>query len=116
MRKYGDSWKLIPPSVPELYPNMCNNSNTKWVNIKNKLAKKNNEITQLWMCGPKNREIAHQNGIFSWKDPNCNANNLGITGPITSSTLDTIIEVNQSSELEYLHTNNNNLSIIDERS
>ena len=49
--------KLFPPSREELKPNICR-YNTKWDNIKNIIANENNEISQLWMCGVKNRLIA----------------------------------------------------------
>ena len=68
VRKEGHQWKLHPlPSIPELYPNMNNERDGQWKYLKHELSQKINEITSLWMCGIKNRIIAHSNNIFSYK-------------------------------------------------
>jgi hypothetical protein len=42
---------IITPSVPELYPNMCNKLDDH--TIKRKLANELSELTEIWMVGPK---------------------------------------------------------------
>lgn len=97
VRYNGDKWKCVPPSVTELYPNMCNFYDVPYHHVKNEIADRINELTQLWMVGPKNRKYAHENGIYSWKDPLCTTDMLGIFGPRISPVLQKIIEVNNSS-------------------
>ena len=99
LRRNGATWKLIPPSIPLLYPNMSNSNDAPWHAVKDHVACQIQELTQLWQVGPKNRAIAHANGLFSWSDPNCTATNLGIRGKKIGPTLDRIIEINQQSEV-----------------
>ena len=78
MRNNGDKWKLLPlPSVPELYPNMKNEKDGNYRKIKNDINSNINEITSIWMCGVKKRQIAHKKKIYSWKNKKCNSKNLG---------------------------------------
>ena len=48
-------------------PNMCNNYDNKWRNIKYHFANKWGELTLLWYCGILNRKKAFNNNIYSWK-------------------------------------------------
>jgi hypothetical protein len=100
LRTHGHLWSLNPPSRPELYPNMANYNDGEWHNVKEQLADDIKEITSLWMCGPKNRQIAHNAGIMKWTDPNCTPKMLGIKGDVVAPILSTILEVNTN-------TNNN---------
>ena len=102
LRRNGKDWTLIPPSRKELYPNMCNTSCEKWMAIKEEHAKEIGELTLLWNCGTKNREIGHKNGIFSLNDPNCTAERLGINGEKTNPVADAIIDVNQMEDVKIL--------------
>lgn len=96
LRTKGFEWKLLPkPSVPELYPNMSSTSETSWNNFKNDYAIQIGEITLLWNCGIKNRHIAHKNGVYTFLDDNCNAENLGINGPKQAPVLNQIININK---------------------
>lgn len=97
VRTEGNKWTCLPkPSVPELYPNMCNKNDMPYSKIKKHIAKELNELTDLWMVGPKNRDIGHTNSIFRWDDPNCNSESLGIYGKTVGPILNKIIEINQS--------------------
>ena len=96
LRKNGKEWKLLPqPTVPELYPNMTSQFETLWRDIKSDYANKIGEITLLWNCGVKNRQIAHANKIFSFNDPKCCAKNIGVNGPRQRPVLDEIIKINK---------------------
>jgi putative phage-type endonuclease len=99
VRFKGHKWSLDPPSRDELRPNMCNASDTTWHTIKQDLAKKTNDITSLWMVGPKNRADAQENGIINWRKQECTADLLGIKGDKTASVLQLIIEYNQDTEV-----------------
>ena len=101
LRKNGKEWKLFPkPSVPELYPNMCNQYDGHWDNFKNDYARKIGEITLLWNCGVKNRDIAHKNSIYSYWDPNCNSNSVGIKGAKQAPILNKIISINKKRKFD----------------
>lgn len=101
LRTTGNEWKLLPePSVPELYPNMASASDTPWDGFKHEYARKIGEITLLWNCGYKNREIAHKNGIYSFNDPKCNSAAVGINGNIQAPLLNKIIKINQKKEFK----------------
>ena len=93
----GKNWKLVPsPSLPQLFPNMNNEKDGKWRDIKNDLSKHLNEITSLWMCGVKNRIIAHSHEVTSFKDSRCNSKLLGFSEGNIADTLDKIIKVNRN--------------------
>jgi hypothetical protein len=118
LRQEGNDWNVLPkPSVIELYPNMSNNKDEPYTQQKKEIAKKINELTMLWNVGYENRLIAHNNGIFSWKDKNCSASKLGITGNKISKTLDEIININQSTDIirpNLIKNNINNWQYINE--
>jgi len=102
LRSEGSEWKLYPePSTEELYPNMCaTQSNNSWGSFKESYARDIGEITLLWGCGPINRVIAHQNGIYSFKNTDCSAEMLGIKGRIKGPILNKIIHINQKTKFK----------------
>lgn len=100
VRRYGKRWKVSPPSRKELYPNMCVDSGV-WNAEKRKLAESIGDITQLWYCGEKNRKIALNNGIKSWRDSKCSSKTIGMTG-VRASVVDKIIHINRQNEVKIL--------------
>ena len=96
VRLNGSNWKCIPPSVPSLYPNMCNRYSGKFSSVKKTHAKQIKELTTIWMIGPRNRFIGHDNGVFKYTDKNCNARNLGIYGSKVAPIVDQIIKINRN--------------------
>ena len=100
MRENGDKWDLsnVPLCRPELYPSMSNSQDYPWHEVKKELAREIGEITSLWMCGVKNRVIAHAHGVYSWKDPRCTTSTLGVFGPKISRTLKKILDINQKQD------------------
>ena len=97
VRKYGKKWKLYPqPSRPELYPNMCRDGG-EFESQKKEIAKNLNEITQVWYIGHKQRQIALDKGITSWKDSRCTTQNLNIGGK-RAQTIDQILNINRQDE------------------
>lgn len=70
LKDSGKNWNIMEPERKELYPNMSNTFDYPWHNFKKYLAMKNDEITLLWNCGVKERNLSHLHGIFSWKDIN----------------------------------------------
>ena len=98
VRYNGSYWSLNKPTVPELYPNMCNKLDNPYHGIKQTLAKDLHELTEIWMVGPKNREIAHKQNILSWSDKKCSAKTLGINGKKVGPVVDKIISINRDNK------------------
>lgn len=103
MRREGHLWgesiiscdkTVILPRV-ELYPNISNYCDFPWHDVKKKIAVNLDEITMLWMCGPKNRDAAFKNGIHRWSDAKCDPSSLNIFGEKTSRVLNEILNINK---------------------
>ena len=94
-----ENYTLNPINKDELYPNMKNSYDKNWHNIKKKIAYVNKEITLLWNCGINNRNLAWNNNIKRYDDPNLNTNILGFL----NSSKETIIDL----MLKTIHSNNN---------
>ena len=95
MRVNGHKWHLLPkPSRSELYPNMKNDDEI-YSKIKIELSNRINEITSIWQCGYKKRQIAHSKKIYSWKDKRCTPENLGFNEGKMYNTLKYMLETNQ---------------------
>jgi hypothetical protein len=98
MRRDGHQWEITPHaplSRPELYPNMSNSHDYPWHAVKVAIASQLSEITELWMCGVKNRELAHSQGIYRWRDERCTTETLGVKGPVVSKILSKILSINR---------------------
>jgi len=92
----GHKWKLLPiPSCYELYPNMKNEKDGSYKSIKNKYGTDIYEITNIWNCGVKKRQIAHSNNIYKWNDPLCTAEKLGFNKNKISNIIDKILDINR---------------------
>lgn len=100
----GDKWTPIDanglPSRPELYCNMKNTYNGNWGRAKSAIAKRIGEITMLYYASPKNRRIAHNNGVYSLNDPYCNTQTLGMNNRKNAFIIDRIIDVNRDTSDE----------------
>jgi hypothetical protein len=96
MRHQGINWQLLPkPSCDELYPNMKNEKDGKYGKLKKELASELKEITQIYYCGVKNRELAFNNNIYKFTDDRCNSKNLGFNKGKISNIVDAIININK---------------------
>ena len=101
MDKNSNKMEIYPkPSNFYLYPNICAESMI-YNSEKQEIAHNLGEITMLWYCGIKQREIAFKNGITSWRDKNCSAYNLGVYGKRAKS-IDAIIKVNRSDNIKII--------------
>ena len=88
----GHKWQIY--SRDELKPNMCQVD--KWQSIKKQIAHEYNDITELWYCGIKNREIAESLGVKNWRThKGLTSKKLGITGDKIAATLQLFIDMNQ---------------------
>jgi hypothetical protein len=101
VRYNGKHWKCLPPSIPELYPNMSNQYDSPYHEVKKDLANKIDELTDIWMIGPKNRFIAHSHDIFKWSDPDCNSSTLGLSKK-RGLIVDKILNINRSNDSNLL--------------
>jgi len=99
LRNLGSEWSVLPtPSNPELYPNMCNDSNNDWGSAKKKIAENVGEITLVWQCGVADREMCHGKKIYKWSDPKCTAELMGKGGKVNPPMINKILEVNRGDE------------------
>ena len=98
MRKEGAKWSLIPlPSRSELYPNMKNNMDSPYKNIKKEFSIMYNEITSIWNCSYIMRMNAHKMGIYSYIDIRCNSKTLGMINK-TGTIVDKILDINRQNK------------------
>jgi len=91
-----------PPSMPELYPNLCNTYDGKYHKIKQQIAEKYNDITSVWKCGPEQRNNAFAKGICKWSDPKCTAELMKVNGEYTRNRINSILNFNRSKTKELI--------------
>ncbi|HLE61644.1 MAG TPA: hypothetical protein VI750_00830, partial [Pyrinomonadaceae bacterium] len=97
VRNSGAKWTVLPnPSGPELRPNMNNREDSPWSQSKKQIAEQLEELTLLWQVGADKRRDANNLGIYRWRDPNCTAASVGVTGPKMQPTLQAILSINQT--------------------
>jgi predicted RecB family nuclease len=105
LRTDGMNWHLLPyPSRKELYPNMKNDKDGFYHHIKHELSQKIGEITNVWNCGYKRREVAHSRNIYSWTSPMCTSDSMGFTKGKTASVIDSILNINRQ-EIDIIRPN-----------
>ena len=92
-KQNGHLWSVNPPTRKELYPNMSHDSG-KWQKEKEEISNNIKEISSIWYCSYKHRNIALDKGINNWGNPKCTSFNLGIHGK-RSSTIDAILNINR---------------------
>jgi hypothetical protein len=100
LKKDGNKWNPFCPSnkTPiELYPNMSNNKDYPYSALKKQIANSNDEITNVWMCGVKQRKLAFKQGYRKWTDPRCTAQSLGVNGKKIGPVVDSILKINKQS-------------------
>jgi hypothetical protein len=97
MKTIGHQWSLLPkPSIKELYPNMKNNRDGYWRNIKQELSEKIKELTSVWHIGIKNRESAFNANVFSYNDERCTTKILNINSQSKIGyIINKILEINR---------------------
>lgn len=96
VKSQGIGWSLLPiPSRGELFPNMKNDKDGKYKNIKKELNEKIHEITNVWYCGVKKRQAAHMNNVYGWNDLNCTSKIMGFPPGKIAGTVDAILDINR---------------------
>ena len=79
------------PKYNHSYPNMHNSVQLSGKKRKLSIAEETNELTLLGYIGVKQRKIALDQGITSYKDPELTGSKLGLTGK-TEKIINTLIE------------------------
>jgi len=79
VKSVGLGWESTLDMIKKnhLYPNM-KSKDSIYHNDKKQIAESYGEITEIWQCSVKHREIAISKGIYSWKDPNLTADVMNI--------------------------------------
>ena len=121
LEKYGKDWSISPPSRIELYPNMCIDSG-EYQPCKQKIADDIGDISQIWYCGVKERDMALSHNVQGWKDKRCTTSLLNLHGT-RAHVIDKIMEINRNSHINFYtekipnntNKNNNNLDLPDWR-
>jgi hypothetical protein len=99
LREEGSSWSLVPiPCRSELFPNMKNDKDGEWHQIKSQLSENINEITQIWNCGFKKRQLAHSKHIYDWKNYKFNSKLLKMDKGKIGPTIDKILNINRQNK------------------
>jgi hypothetical protein len=100
VREEGMTWQLLPyPSRQELYPNMKNEKDSQWRQVKQELNSKLNEITHILYCGHKQRNYAHKKQIFDWKNKKCTSKTLGFNQKKKQAKIvDEVLNINRQSK------------------
>lgn len=97
LRRSGGAWRVLPrPSVPELYPHARNHQDSPWHATKRALARQLEDLTLLPGMNPERRLLAHEAGLFRWRQDGVSAAALGVTSPVVASQLDAVVEANRS--------------------
>jgi len=97
VQRRGASWSIDPPTREELFPNMGVESG-KWDPVKRLIAEKIGDITMLWRCGNKHRQLALDGSVGSFTDEGCDGKLLGFKEG-TMNSVDNIISVNTTAEM-----------------
>jgi hypothetical protein len=98
VRREGAAWSALPtPTVPELRPNLCNDRDAPWSEVKSRIAKETHELTAMWYLGAEKREalLARTPAICRWDDSALCAEVAGVRGEVVAPRFDAILEVNR---------------------
>ncbi len=99
VRNEGMEWSILPqPTIPKLRPNMKNDEDAPWGQVKRQVAEQLEDLTLLWFVGVDKRQDANNIEIFRWRDPKCTAMSVGVTGPKNQPTLQAILNMNQTDQ------------------
>jgi len=92
----AENWEIGEKDY--FYPNMKSNKDWDypWVSAKKEIAKDIDEITEVYYCGVKNRNMALEVGVNKWSDPRCTAELMGIGGNKIAPLVNKFLDVNRS--------------------
>jgi len=96
--KYMSPFLDMKTLPPKLYPNVKTAKKTKmpWFDRMWKTAVDVGEITLLWYCGMRERNLCFEQGVFSWRDPRFHPTLAGMKNATRIEILERIVEANRS--------------------
>jgi putative phage-type endonuclease len=94
LRSKDTTYNISKPNYEACYPNMCQTSDYPYHSLKSSTAKTNGEITSVWCCNTKHRRNAIENGVYSWTDPLCNVDTMGVEGVYYRERVQGILDIN----------------------
>jgi hypothetical protein len=98
LKKNYNNYSLLPIENNLLFPNMKNPYDKNYKKIKKTIALANKEITLLWNCGLKNRELAWLKGIKNYDNENLSPDILGFTTKSSRyNILNSMLKINRES-------------------
>jgi len=84
---------------PLLYPNMKIDSSPQMNQFKLQIAKEVGELTMICYVAEKQKQLAYQQGMYSWKDERLDADIMGLDGK-KKHIVDKILTMNRQSSTE----------------
>ena len=97
VRQYGKEHDPKDSTLKCFLPNMNNRLDYPWHNMKKQLATDKKDLTLLWCCGVKNRDIAINNGIYSFEQKGYKTSKLGLSDK-QSSVVRKIVKANRKNK------------------
>jgi hypothetical protein len=104
----GHTFTLLPtPSRKELYPNM-KVIDGKYNKMKNDYNNIVNDITSLYCCGVRERKLAHDQKIYTWKDKKFNSEVINFKDK-RAQIIDAMLKINNNNCKELVSYPNNSI-------
>ena len=94
VRREGSEWTESDLRHHNIWPNCNNTYDYPWHNAKMQIANNLDELTRVWQIGPKEREQAHNQRIYSWKDSRLTPEKMGIRGSVKSEIMREVLRIN----------------------
>jgi hypothetical protein len=99
LRKNWKKYKLYP-ITKKIRPNIKNSFDKNYKRIKKLIARKNKDITLLWSCGIKQRNIANKQKITKYNDVNLTSDKLGfMNNSSKSKIINKMLDITNSDKL-----------------
>tara|TARA_B100000315_G_scaffold251482_1_gene286361 strand:- start:118 stop:3588 length:3471 start_codon:yes stop_codon:yes gene_type:complete len=102
VRKEGSEWTQLDLRSHNIWPNCNNTYDYPWHNTKMWIANEFDELTRVWQIGPKEREQAHNQRIYSWRDSKLTPEKMGIRGSVKSEIMREVLRINNQKEHKVL--------------
>ena len=98
VRNEGINYNPKDNTIKPLMPNMNNRLDYPWHNMKKQIAISRKDLTLLWCCGTKNRDICFDNNIYSFDQNNFDIKKVGLSDK-RSKVIKKIINVNKNRKI-----------------
>lgn len=95
LRAEGASWEALPePSVPELRPS-AKRDHGEWSGAVKRIVEVTEDLSSLYWVSTNGRDAANERGITRWSDPRLTPAEVGVTGSVVASRLQSLLDVNR---------------------